>query len=159
MVRRDPLLGLQFGRYNSAFFSSITNNDDYVVYAAENFTKGAAFNTTGLVYQGYFLDNNSTLDHIIGRVQTDAQAWERLTPSECISAYATDFVSDRRTVVIVSNTTHFDVGEPCDTGPYLHGSLLRLRRIQLQHGSRSIWLRSLCMVRSTSSTPIIYPTH
>jgi hypothetical protein len=158
MVRRDPPLGLQFGRYNSAFFSSIANIDDYVVYAAENFTQGAAFNTTGLVYQGYFLDT-LTLDHIIGRVQTDAQAWGRLTPSECISAYATDFVSNRRTVVIVSNTTHFDVGEPCDNGPCLHGSLLRLRRIQLQHGSWSIWLRSLCMVRSTSSTPIIYPTH
>lgn len=124
MVRRDPLSGLKPGRYNSAFFSSIATNDYYVVYAAENFTQGAAFNTTGLVYQGYFLDNNSTVDHIIDRVQTDAQAWERLTPSECISAYATDFVSDRRTVVVVSNNTHFDIGQPCDNGPYLPGSLL-----------------------------------
>jgi hypothetical protein len=117
-------LSLQCCRYNSAFFSSIATNDYYIVYAAENFTQGAAFNTTGLVYQGYLLQDNPTLDHFIGRVQNDANGWERLAPSECISAYATDFVSGRRTVVVVSNATHFDTGEPCDNGPCLHGSLL-----------------------------------
>lgn len=117
-------LGLRSGRYNSAFFSSISTNDYYIVYAAENFTQGAAFNTIGLVYHGYLLQDNSTLDDIIGRIQNDAGRWERLSPSECISAYATDFVNDRRTVVVVSNTTHFDIGESCNDGPCLHGSLL-----------------------------------
>jgi hypothetical protein len=117
-------LNLHSGKYNSAFFSSISTNDCYIVYEAENFTQGSAFNTPGLVYQNYLLQDNSTLDYIIGRIQNDTGRWKRLTPSECISAYATDFVNDRRTVVVVSNTTHFDIGEPCDNGSCLHGSLL-----------------------------------
>ena len=117
-------MSLHSGSYNSAFFSSISTNDYYIVYAAENFTQGAEFDTTGIVYKGYLLQDNSTLEHTIGRIQNNADSWEKLTPSECISAYATDFVSDRRTVVVVSNTTHFDTGEPCANGPCLHGSLL-----------------------------------
>ena len=119
-------LTLHSSRYNSAFFSSISTNDYYIVYAAENFTQGAGFDTTGLVYQGSLLHDNRTLDHTIGRIQSDAGSWEKLTPAECISAYATDFVSDRRTVVIVSNATNFVLGEPCGNGPCLHRSLLNI---------------------------------
>jgi len=102
----------------------IATNDYYIVYAARNFTQGAEFDTTGLVYQEHLLQDNPTLNHIIGRIQNDAGSWEKLTPSECISAYATDFVGGRRTVVVVSNITHFDIGESCGNGPCLHGSLL-----------------------------------
>lgn len=122
------LLTLHSTSYNSAFFSSISTNDYYIVYAAENFTQGAGFNTTGLV----FYDDsgsgvsNKTLDHTLRRIQSDMGSWEKLTPAECISAYATDFVSDRRTVVIVSNTTHSDSGAPSVNGPFVHGSLLDL---------------------------------
>ena len=30
----------------------------------------------------------------------------------------------RRTVAVVSDVTHLDIGESCDNGPCLHGSLL-----------------------------------
>jgi hypothetical protein len=68
----------------------IATNDYYIAYAAKHFTQGVEFDTTGLVYQEHLLQDNPTLNHIIGRIQNDAGPWEKLTPSECISAYATD---------------------------------------------------------------------
>ena len=89
------------------------------MYAATNFTDGAPFDANGLAqgsrWDDYYLPISQAINDV-KVAQQDLSSWEVLSNEECIAAYAADFVTDRRTVIVVSNSSTSD----------LDGSLLGL---------------------------------
>lgn len=72
-----------------------------MLVATEAFVKGASFNTTALNTTNRY--DNNLID--VGKAQQNATRYENLTNAACIDAYATDFVTDRRTLILVSTNT------------------------------------------------------
>jgi hypothetical protein len=89
--------------YNSVFFSAIATNDYNYLYAAEGFARGAWFNETQW-------PSNSEFNG--AEIQKQAPNYQNLTNIECINAYATDFISDRRTLILVIETDSVNGTEP-----------------------------------------------
>jgi len=91
-----------FHRYNSAFFPSLSSNDYNVIYATADFVNGAAYNSTAIgsawLPPGYDP----------APVQLNISQYEKLDNSQCIQAYAKDFITDRRTVVVISSNISID---------------------------------------------------
>ncbi|KAE9403849.1 hypothetical protein BT96DRAFT_989840 [Gymnopus androsaceus JB14] len=100
--------------YNSSFFSTLSSND-YSYYYAQ-----------GPDMQ-YIPENNGTLDwecssgfknclNSFGQfswvpessIQVELPNWEFLSASDCLQAYAVDFLSDRQNVIVVGNYTTTD---------------------------------------------------
>ncbi|THZ18260.1 hypothetical protein D6C91_05577, partial [Aureobasidium pullulans] len=95
--------------YNSMFFGSLSTNDYNIYYVTEDFLTGAAYDRVA------FPDkiNGSDEDYMDTsamqqRIQQNNGTWQKLSNTECISAYAVDTLSAHRDVVIVvepQNTT------------------------------------------------------
>lgn len=92
-------------RYNSAFFSSLATNDYNIVYATEDFVTGAPFNATNAIGE-YWLPSG----YDVTLVQEQIASYERLENAACIEAYAQDFITDRRTLVIIASNSSTDGG-------------------------------------------------
>ncbi|KAK2755702.1 hypothetical protein FQN54_005852 [Arachnomyces sp. PD_36] len=80
--------------YNSVFFSAISTNTYTIVWVTEGFSEGAPFNTTE-----FDVERNEFWE-----LQEKAPLFDNLTNEECIGAYAKDFVSARRDVLLVVDT-------------------------------------------------------
>jgi hypothetical protein len=78
--------------YNSVFFSAIATNNYNYIYASEGFARGAWFNETRW-------PSDNGFDGV--ELQKNAPTFENLTDKGCIQAYANDFVSTRRNVLLV----------------------------------------------------------
>lgn len=95
--------------YNSAFYKSLATNDYTLIFVRPEFVDGAAFNAS-LSDQSRDIQidiGQSQID--IGQIQSEVgqtpSPYERLDKADCISAYATDFLSKRRNLVLVSNNS------------------------------------------------------
>jgi hypothetical protein len=99
-------------RYNSAFFSSLATNDYNIVYATENFVTGAPFDAEAIgatwLPPGYD----------VTPVQEQIASYERLENAACIEAYAKDFITDRRTLVIIASNSSTDGGSLLGSDSY-----------------------------------------
>lgn len=81
--------------YNSVFFSAISTNNYRIAWVTEGFSEGAPFNRTKWFYE-------QVLDRVpLTEIQEKAATFDNLTNEECIRAYAKDFVSARRDVLLV----------------------------------------------------------
>lgn len=88
--------------YNSVFFSAIATNNYSVLYAADDFIQGAAYN------QDQFPDTEEcNVTDIQARAQND---FVILNNEDCIHAYSKDFVEDRRNVIVVVKDPPADQG-------------------------------------------------
>ena len=76
--------------YNSVFFSTIATNEYDIVFANEAFVRGGLQGTYDKIQFSGIED-----------VQAEAKTWERLEKVGCINAYATEFLSTRRSLVAV----------------------------------------------------------
>lgn len=76
--------------YNSVFFSTLATNEYKLVFANETFVEGGP---------------NSAYDKKrfkrIEDIQAQVKTWDRLENAACINAYATEFLSTRRDLVVV----------------------------------------------------------
>jgi hypothetical protein len=89
---------LTLDRYNSAFFSSLETNDYEFIYVTEDFVNGGKFNASAIRDGEFEYDS----DFNFGDVQDQLNQYEKLQNAACIDAYAVDFVTDRRTLVLVT---------------------------------------------------------
>ena len=94
-----------FHRYNSAFFSSLATNDYNIVYATEDFVTGAPFQNTNAIGGGW-----QPPGYNVTPVQEQIASYERLENAACIEAYAKDFITDRRTLVIIASNSSTEGG-------------------------------------------------
>ena len=106
--------------YNSVVFVSLSGNDYYWAVVTTDFLSGAPFNLTNLNYDS-FLDfpvvglGNDTFGPSIEletsqqwtqwytEIQQNVSSYERLDNENCIDAYSSKLVTNRRNVVLVSS--------------------------------------------------------
>lgn len=110
-------------------FTALSTNDYYWLVVTEGYLTGAAYNLTKRdITEGnkmnFYLDDNlpGNMDHILyspasnmghvrrtdddaffSNIQKSAPSWEKLDQKKCIQTYANAFISNRRTVVLVSS--------------------------------------------------------
>lgn len=84
--------------YNSVFFSAVTTYDYQVVWVTEGFLEGAPFNKT------QWIDSFHPPNNALTGIQEGAATYNNLTNEECIRAYAQDFITTRRHVLLVVDT-------------------------------------------------------
>lgn len=104
-------------RYNSAFYKSLTTNDYNVYIVSQDFVDGSAFNMTenASPHLPYARQHDFKID--IAGIQNGTKTpglYEQLQKADCIRAYATDFVTNRRNLLMVTKhdpsvTTLFDI--------------------------------------------------
>ncbi|EHY56089.1 hypothetical protein HRR83_006539 [Exophiala dermatitidis] len=103
--------------YNSAFYKSLTTNDYNVYIVSQDFVDGSAFNMTenASPHLPYARQHDFKID--IAGIQNGTKTpglYEQLQKADCIRAYATDFVTNRRNLLMVTKhdpsvTTLFDI--------------------------------------------------
>lgn len=98
----SSLVDFRDKRYNSALYKSLASNDYDILFVKQDFVDGSSWNTTASdgIRQYGLLDGVS-----IDQVQADLKVpelYERLDLADCIRAYATDFITDRRNLVFVT---------------------------------------------------------
>lgn len=83
--------------YNSAFYKSLSTNDYDIVFAQESFLDGVvSYNQT------WDMSQTVNLTDLQSNVTTDTgHHYERLDKAECINAYATNFLDQRRNLVFI----------------------------------------------------------
>lgn len=88
--------------FNSAFYSSIATNDYNVIFVTEDYSTGANFSlangANSARWQPPGWDGPSTMQPKAMRGE-----YERLENKACIEAYAAEFLTDRRHLIVVSN--------------------------------------------------------
>ncbi|KAK5009044.1 hypothetical protein LTR28_002982 [Elasticomyces elasticus] len=84
--------------YNSAFFSTISSNDYMIYFVSQDFVHGGSYNDIAFQPSDGWHDLSA-----IGAFQRDLSTFERLENADCISAYATNFLTSRRTLAIVTS--------------------------------------------------------
>ncbi|KAE9399621.1 hypothetical protein BT96DRAFT_820335 [Gymnopus androsaceus JB14] len=87
--------------YNSSFFSTLSAND-YVVYLAQGPDVEHIPKNNGTLD----LDCSVTSTNCPEGAQFEISNWGFLSASDCLQAYAVDFLSDRRNLVVVGNSTN-----------------------------------------------------
>jgi hypothetical protein len=89
------------------------------VYATESFVTGAPFYNTSAVSRIWAPPGfNVTL------VQEQIASYEKLDNAACIEAYAKDFITDRRTLVIIASNSSTESGSLLGSDNYELGSLV-----------------------------------
>ncbi|KIX98119.1 uncharacterized protein Z520_06199 [Fonsecaea multimorphosa CBS 102226] len=85
--------------YNSAFYKSLETNDYNLYFVTQDFVDGKPF----VPWDGYsdLPDQNDIQSSLL----TDPDTWERLDNDACIRAYATEFLTSRRNLVLLSNNS------------------------------------------------------
>ncbi|OCT55026.1 hypothetical protein CLCR_02775 [Cladophialophora carrionii] len=106
--------------YNSAFYKSLSTNDYNLLFVTPDFVEGGAI---GPLKETLYNQNNAyAIDphDVQSSVLDDPDSWERLDKKACINAYATNFLDNRRTLVLVaSNSTGQKNESVLDTRLYL----------------------------------------
>ncbi|EXJ72124.1 uncharacterized protein A1O5_04628 [Cladophialophora psammophila CBS 110553] len=88
--------------YNSAFYKSLQMNDYDLFFVTQDFIDGKPFGPlNNTIY-------NTAYDYTDPRgvqssLLTNPEKWERLDNAACINAYATNFLSNRRNLILLSN--------------------------------------------------------
>ncbi|KAL2430720.1 hypothetical protein ABEF95_013198 [Exophiala dermatitidis] len=105
--------------YNSAFYKSLTTNDYNVYIVSQDFVDGSAFNMTenASPHLPYARQYDFKVD--IAGIQNGTKTpglYEHLQKADCIRAYATDFVTNRRNLLMV---TKHDPLSPLSSTLYL----------------------------------------
>jgi hypothetical protein len=116
-------LSSKIPRYNSAIFKTLTARRYSVFVVNESFIRGAAYNDGLYIqfwtgegydyacgdpggkedYYGLMLGQSSVME-----LQHSGSALQKLSPSECIAAYTTDFLTDRGSLLAITNATYFE---------------------------------------------------
>lgn len=112
--------GLFNFRYNSAFYKSLSTNDYDIFVVEPGFLEGGSVNTTNIVVA------SNAIDPAI--VQTDLTIpgrYERLDNTACINAYAIDFNSNRRNLVLVSSNSTLPETTLLHVEHYSYGASVR----------------------------------
>ena len=112
---------MEYGRYNSAVYTSLAANGFVVTVVTNNYFQSGAYSSIAQALSGDFQGPDGNLarvgpidiqlfSDVLARYNTSLQRYEDLTPSECTKLYNTDFVSNHRNLFLVtkhrSNTTH-----------------------------------------------------
>lgn len=96
---------IAYSRFNSSFFASIASMNYSVVFATPGFLEGDSFNYTD--FRDSYIQSGKPLESQIAQVQeqvvTNPSQFERLENAECIQKYATDLITDRRSVIVITN--------------------------------------------------------
>ena len=100
MSSEDVAFAYNLHRYNSAFYSSIATNDYNVIYATAGFLKREPYNNTHAIGGAW-----QPPGYDPAGVQSSVNSWERLANADCIRTYAQDFITSRRTLVIIADNT------------------------------------------------------
>jgi hypothetical protein len=87
------------------------------VYATEDFVTGASFYDTSAI-GGAWLPPG----YDVTPVQEQIASYERLENAACIEAYAKDFITDRRTLVIIASNSSTEGGSLLGGDNYELGS-------------------------------------
>ena len=85
--------------YNSAFYKSLSTNDYDIIFVQQSFLDGVT-----LSYNPTWIDLSSTvnLTALQRNITTDfGHHYEKLDLADCINAYATDFLDQRRNLVFI----------------------------------------------------------
>lgn len=77
-------------------------NDYEFIYVSKEFLSGGTFSLTDYSDDAEYGDSGQTFHVNIGNVQKNLSQYQRLGPAACIDAYAVDFLTDRRTLVLVT---------------------------------------------------------
>lgn len=90
--------------YNSSFFKSLVSNKYNYLIVTEDFINGAPFNNSyyDMSRRISGRQRNRLLD--ARQIQSDLAHYARLDRVTCIESYATSFLTDRRNLVLVTNT-------------------------------------------------------
>ena len=75
------------------------------MYATEDFVTGAPFYNTSAVDEVW-----APVGYNVTRVQEQIASYEKLDNAACIDAYAKDFITDRRTLVIIASNSSTESG-------------------------------------------------
>ncbi len=75
------------------------------MYATEDFVTGASFYNTSAIGEAWFPSGYN-----VTAVQEQIASYERLENAACIEAYAKDFITDRRTLVIIASNSSTESG-------------------------------------------------
>jgi hypothetical protein len=75
------------------------------VYATEDFVTGASFYNTSAIGREWLPPSYN-----VTPVQEQITSYERLENTACIEAYAKDFITDRRTLVIIASNSSTEGG-------------------------------------------------
>ncbi|ETN47063.1 uncharacterized protein HMPREF1541_01253 [Cyphellophora europaea CBS 101466] len=89
--------------FNSAFFSSIGNNGYDVVFANPSYLDGAPFNYTTRQTAVSVPDLPESGLRLQQKYMQDPGAFTTLQNQECINKYATGLLTDRRSVIVITN--------------------------------------------------------
>ncbi|KIX08961.1 uncharacterized protein Z518_00039 [Rhinocladiella mackenziei CBS 650.93] len=92
--------------YNSAFYSSLSNNDYNILIVTPDFVTGGAFDLAAAIDASHTIwDYDATIDVDPAAIQSEigTARFERLEVKQCIRDYAQVFLSSRRNLVLVSN--------------------------------------------------------
>ncbi|KAJ9612192.1 hypothetical protein H2200_003789 [Cladophialophora chaetospira] len=88
--------------YNSAFYKSLSSNDYGQYLVTQDFVDGVSFgalNYSIYQYDSGIINPQDIQSSLIG----NPDSWERLDNKACIKAYATNFLSNRRQLILVAN--------------------------------------------------------
>ncbi|KIK55860.1 hypothetical protein GYMLUDRAFT_248272 [Collybiopsis luxurians FD-317 M1] len=91
--------------YNSTFFSTLSANI-YIVQLAQG--PDLSNSSTGTLH--WYCDPSLYADPEECQDEGVFSSWDILNPSECLNAYATDFLSNRNDVIVVIGTNHTSNG-------------------------------------------------
>lgn len=89
-------------RYNSAFYKSLSTNDYDYYFVTQDFVDGGAIGNETDAYAaayGPVVDPAELQDRLL----TSPEQFDRLDTARCITAYATNFLSNRRNLILVSS--------------------------------------------------------
>jgi hypothetical protein len=75
------------------------------VYATEDFVTGAPFYNTSAIREVWL-----PRGYDVTAVQEQISSYERLENAACIEAYAKDFITDRRTLVVIASNSSTEGG-------------------------------------------------
>jgi hypothetical protein len=122
-------------RYNSAVFKTLTARQYSVFVVDESFLQGAAFNENLSSYtwlydsdadgaaQYYWSGTAPMVGESPLREMQQNNTLQRLSPSECMAAYATDFLTDRGSLLAVTNSAFIDNASAIQVGATTNGSV------------------------------------
>jgi hypothetical protein len=92
---------LNFSRYNSAVFETVTTNEYNVIVVTEGFLSGAPWSYhSDLLTNGEFSPNSN---FTVQRLQDNVTALERLSNAACMMAYQNSLLSDRSNLLAVTS--------------------------------------------------------
>ncbi|KIW97063.1 uncharacterized protein Z519_02455 [Cladophialophora bantiana CBS 173.52] len=88
--------------YNSAFYKSLQMNDYDLFFVTQDFIDGKPFGPLNNTIYNTAYDYTDPRD-VQSSLLTNPEKWERLDNEACINAYATNFLSNRRNLILLSN--------------------------------------------------------